>query len=172
MKRKLSISLLTAATLFALGGCGNIDDSPKTANAENKDVKASASVSTADEAEKQEFKCFYSGAPDEKFDVAADKLEEFSECYENMKNNWELVSESTVEEMSDTYGGLFYTVETYDDGEVISEMSLLRNLDLCEDVSDVSCEVMLVDKRTDTVRTMKCDNGDYIKIYQLVQNSI
>ncbi len=172
MKISVMSCLLITASLVTLGGCGNIKDNSGAVKPESKEVEAAVSYNTADELSGKEFKCFYSGTPDEKYDVAADKPEEFSECYENMKNNWELVSESTAEEMSDTYGGLYYVVETYSEGEIVSQMYLINNIDANAQTLEEYSEVMLFDKQTDTVRTMKCDNGDYSKIYQLVQNSI
>lgn len=172
MKRRIMSYLLITMSVLAFGGCGNVNENSETANIENETVEVSISESTVNESNRKEFKCFHSSTPDEKIDIADDKLEEFSQCYDNIRNTWELTSESTAEEISDTYGGLYYVVEEYSEGDIVSQIYLLNNIDINEDVSAEYSEVMLFDNQTDTVQTMKCDNEDYSKLYKLVQSQI
>lgn len=172
MKRIISINLLAAIILFASSGCGNVNENSETANIESETVEVSVSESAVNESNRKEFKCFHSSTPDEKIDIADNKLEEFSQCYDNIRNTWELVSESTVEEVSETYGGLYYVVEEYSEGDIVSQMYLLNNIDIDEDVSAEYSEVMLFDNQTDTVQTMKCDNEDYSELYKYVKGQI
>lgn len=172
MKRRIMSYLLITMSVLAFSGCGNINENSETANIENETVEVSVSGSTVNESSRKEFKCFHSSTPDEKIDIADDKLQEFSQCYDNIRNTWELVSESTVEEVSETYGGLYYVVEEYSEGDIVSQMYLLNNIDIDEDVSAEYSEVMLFDNQTDTVQTMKCDNEDYSELYKFVKKQI
>ena len=166
--KRIVYSIL-ALSILALAGCGNVESDSKAEKSENTNVgtNKSADKVEVDETQNNEFRLFHSSNPDEKTNVTDEDIKTFSEYYENVCDTWEMISESSANEITDSYGGLYYVIEECDNGSVVSEMYLMSNVDADNDNDDYS-EVMLFDKRSDTVRRMKCSSDSYNELYKMV----
>lgn len=170
--KKITVCLLAVISALAVGGCGSVAEEPAETNTDSEAVKPVVMENTAEVSESAEFKCYHDDYPGERFDIAEDKLEEFTECYENIRESWEVVSESPSEAYSGVYTGLHYGVEISEGDNKAYRLTLITNLQVERDVEFEYGEMLFYDKEQDVISWVRCDIDMYTELYEIVSGSV